>query len=192
MKTTINDITFDFQPWRPEHGKVFDSAFAFDCETTRIDEQRPWISPAYVLGAAFDGTQGYFIRREHVAAFFTAHQGVAVVMHNGPFDLAVIGVLAPDLDIYSWVDQDLVWDTQLLHRGYMLATEGHTASGRGQSTLEHCAERYLGVTLPKDLKRQARVKATLQDTNLSEVIRGLLTQWLETERGPSQEVERNE
>jgi len=28
--------------------------------------------------------------------------------------------------------------------------------------------------LPKDLKRKARVKATLQDTNLSEVIRGLL------------------
>ena len=48
------------------------------------------------------------------------------------------------------------------------------------------------ITLPKDLKRQARVKATLQDTNLSEVIRGLLTQWLETEREPSQEVERNE
>jgi hypothetical protein len=35
------------------------------------------------------------------------------------------------------------------------------------------------ITLPKDLKRKARVKATLQDTNLSEVIRGLLAQWTE-------------
>ena len=37
------------------------------------------------------------------------------------------------------------------------------------------------ITLPKDLKRKARVKATLQDTNLSEVIRGLLTQWIKGE-----------
>jgi len=37
------------------------------------------------------------------------------------------------------------------------------------------------ITLPKDLKRKARVKATLQDTNLSEVIRGLLAQWTEGE-----------
>jgi hypothetical protein len=37
------------------------------------------------------------------------------------------------------------------------------------------------ITLPQDLKRRARVKATLQDTNLSEVIRGLLTQWTEGE-----------
>ena len=37
------------------------------------------------------------------------------------------------------------------------------------------------ITLPQDLKRRARVKATLQDTNLSEVIRELLTQWTEGE-----------
>ena len=42
------------------------------------------------------------------------------------------------------------------------------------------------ITLPKDLKRKARVKAALQDTNLSEVIRGLLTQWTEgAEQEPS-------
>ena len=43
------------------------------------------------------------------------------------------------------------------------------------------------ITLPKDLKRKARVKATLEDTNLSEVIRGLLTQWIEKGRETSQE-----
>ena len=37
------------------------------------------------------------------------------------------------------------------------------------------------ITLPKDLKRKARVMATLQDTNLSEVIRDLLTKWTEEE-----------
>jgi hypothetical protein len=48
------------------------------------------------------------------------------------------------------------------------------------------------ITLPKDLKRQARVKATLEDTNLSEVIRGLLTQWIEKDREPSQEAEKRD
>jgi len=48
------------------------------------------------------------------------------------------------------------------------------------------------ITLPKDLKRKARVMATLQDTNLSEVIRELLTKWTEGEdlKWP-QEVEDN-
>src|SRR4051794_40411102 len=59
--------------------------------------------------------------------------------------------MAPSLDIYRRVDADRVWDTQLLHRLYTLAAEGHSSSGRGQSTLEHCAEAYLGTTLPKDV-----------------------------------------
>ena len=46
------------------------------------------------------------------------------------------------------------------------------------------------ITLPKDLKRKARVKATLQDTNLSEVIRGLLTQW--TEGGEQEKAHKTE
>jgi hypothetical protein len=28
----------------------------------------------------------------------------------------------------------------MLHRGYTLATEGHTASSKGESTLDRCAE----------------------------------------------------
>jgi metal-responsive CopG/Arc/MetJ family transcriptional regulator len=46
------------------------------------------------------------------------------------------------------------------------------------------------ITLSKDLKRKARVLATLQDTNLSEVIRELLTKWIEGEsQKRSQETE---
>jgi len=152
MNIKFGNTSYDFVPWRPELGRVFSGPFAFDSETSLIDNARPWITPAYVLGAAFDGQQGYFIRREHLAAFFQAHQDVPVVMHNAPFDLAVINTLSPGLDIYSWVDHNLVHDTQLLHRLYMLATEGHTAFGRGQSTLERCAACYLGLELPKDIK----------------------------------------
>ncbi len=48
------------------------------------------------------------------------------------------------------------------------------------------------ITLPKDLKRKARIKATLQDTNLSEVIRELLTNWTEgKDQEQSQEAGRD-
>lgn len=59
--------------------------------------------------------------------------------------------LAPDLDVYAKVEADLVWDTWLLHRLYSLATEGHTAGGQGEATLEACADLRLGIDLPKDV-----------------------------------------
>jgi DNA polymerase I-like protein with 3'-5' exonuclease and polymerase domains len=151
MLVTILDRELPFRPWRPGDGMVCDRPYAFDSETTPIDEARPWLTPAYVLGAAYDGRLGYFVPRQHAAAFFQAHKGVPVVMHHAAFDLAVIHLLAPALDIYGWVDADQVWDTQLLHRLYTLASEGHTSSGKGKSTLEHCARRYLGLNLPKDV-----------------------------------------
>jgi DNA polymerase I-like protein with 3'-5' exonuclease and polymerase domains len=151
MMVTMAGAEADFRPWTPACGTVFTTHYAFDCETARIDEERPWLTPPFVLGAAYDGRRGYFLPREHAAAFVAAHEAVPVVMHHAVFDLAVIQLLAPELDIYRRVDADRVWDTQLLHRLFTLASEGHTSSGKGQSTLEHCAETYLDIRLPKDL-----------------------------------------
>jgi hypothetical protein len=151
MKVAVADTVIDYRPWTPGMGTVFEKTYAWDTETARIDEERPWLTPPYVLGAAGDGERGYFITREHAPAFFAAHPGVPVAMHSASFDLDVIHTLSPGLDIYRLVDQDKIWDSQLLHRLYTLATEGHTASGKGQSTLERCAALYLGVELPKDL-----------------------------------------
>jgi len=151
MDINFNNATYNFVPWKPTTGKVFPAPYSFDCETTAIDDEQHWLTPAYVLGAAFDGNRGFFVPRDALAAFFESHVDVPVVMHNASFDLAVIDAMAPTLNIYDRVDQDLVTDTRLLHRGYMLATEGHTAEGKGASTLERCAELYLGIELPKDL-----------------------------------------
>jgi hypothetical protein len=60
MHVTLKNGPYEFRPWKPDMGRVFAQTFAFDCETTLIDEGRPWISPAYVIGAAFDGRQGFF------------------------------------------------------------------------------------------------------------------------------------
>jgi hypothetical protein len=151
MKIHLSEVQANFQPWRPGDGQVFASPFAFDCETTRISEEHPWITPAYVLGAAFDGQRGRFVQRCHLVDFFSVHRDVTVVMHRAPFDLAVIDLaVGKHLDIYTWVDQSHVYDTQLLHRLYALGTEGHTASGKGEPTLEDCLHRYLGINLAKD------------------------------------------
>ena len=143
---------FSFRPWRPADGRVLGDVFAIDTETVRIDEERRWLVPAYVLGAAFDGRAGYFVTRECVGAFLTAHRGATVAMHNAAFDLAVLNAAAPGANVYDWLDVDSVYDTQLLHRLYALGREGHAAAGPGESTLDRCAEVYLGVALAKGVK----------------------------------------
>jgi hypothetical protein len=143
---------YPFVPWRPELGKVMTRKFAFDTETTLIDETRPWMTPAYVLGAAFDGTRGVFVPRDRVAAFFQAHDGLPFICHNTAFDLKVVHHLAPELDVYKAVDENRVWDTMLLHQLLALATNGTVAGGKGQATLERLAEKFLGFKLPKGAK----------------------------------------
>lgn len=155
MIVNFESKSYTFQPWRPEMGRVFSSVFSFDIETTLIDDARHWVPPAYVIGAAFDGTKGYFVTRDHCPAFFEVHRDLQTVFHNANFDLAVVDVLAPELDIYEAVDRNLVWDTLILHRLYRLGTTGDAASGKGQATLEHCAKVYLGTGLPKDVLDQS-------------------------------------
>jgi hypothetical protein len=136
-----------FAPWRPPDGRVFDR-FSFDTETTDIDDDHPFLTPVYVLGAACDGHRGVFITREHVLPFFEAHAGVPFICHNAAFDIKVCNVLLnPNLDLYAAVEQHLVWDTLILHRLLSLATAGHTA--RGESGLADCVSAHLGISLDK-------------------------------------------
>ena len=156
MNITLGTTTVPFTFWTPAHGAVFNTIFSLDTETTLIDDNHPWITPAYVLGAACDGTTGYFITRQHIAAFLKAHQGLPMALHNAAFDLDVLQlVVGKQLDIYTAEDAGEVWDTMLLHQLNCLGSEGHVAYGGGQSTLETCALRYLGVDLPKDPKDSA-------------------------------------
>lgn len=148
-------IASKFRFWTPQDGAVFQTAYAFDAETTAIDDTEPWRTPKFVLGAAFDGQQGWFIERRWLETFLQAHPKLSIVMHNAAFDLAVIHQHVPAIQIYDRVEYNLVMDTQLLHRLYKLATLGHTAFGKGQATLERCSSEYLGIDLPKGLKDSA-------------------------------------
>ncbi len=151
MEIVFKNNTYPFKPWKPADGRVMTRTFAFDTETTLIEDARPWVTPAYVLGAAFDGKQGVFVPRDHVGEFFAAHDDLSVVAHNAPFDLKVIQQVAPKFDIYKLVDENRAWDTLLLHQLLTLGTTGGIAAGKGQATLEHIAKMYLGFELSKDV-----------------------------------------
>jgi DNA polymerase I-like protein with 3'-5' exonuclease and polymerase domains len=146
MYVTLGTFGCPFTPWRPQDGRVFER-FAYDTETTEIDHERPDRTPAYVLGAACDGRRGVFISRPNLRAFFDAHDGAAIILHNAAFDLKVTAAVLSGVDVYRLVDAHRVWDTMILHRLLRLATAGDT--GQGKSSLTNCAAEYLGLSLEK-------------------------------------------
>src|SRR4051794_17458017 len=104
MQIQLGSTSIDFRPWRSADGQVFEDTFAIDTETTRIDDNRPWLTPAYVIGAACDANHGVFIPRDQLRDFLIAHWDLPLVFHNASFDLAVIHQLAPELDVYRRVE----------------------------------------------------------------------------------------
>ena len=85
LQTTIGPYTCSFEPWAPSMGKIFE-VFAYDTETTDIDENHPENTPDFVIGTACDGERGVFLTRDTVLPFFKAHDDVAFVCHNAAFD----------------------------------------------------------------------------------------------------------
>ncbi len=101
-----------FRPWTPDQGRVFNGLFAYDTETTLIDDDRPYLTPALVLATACDGQRGVFVTRDRILPFFEAHAGLGFIAHNASFDLKVTQpVLGDRLDLYSFVDANKIWDT---------------------------------------------------------------------------------
>ena len=151
LEITLGPYRCPFRPWTPDQGRVFDGLFAYDAETTKIDDDRPYLVPSLVVATACDGDRGVFIARRLVRAFLEAHAGMGFIAHNAAFDLKVTqAVVGHHLDVYNRVEADEVWDTMILHRLHSLATVGHTA--RGKSGLDDCALAHLGLVLPKDIQ----------------------------------------
>jgi DNA polymerase I-like protein with 3'-5' exonuclease and polymerase domains len=154
LSVTLGTVTTTFTEWLPGHATLTGAIIAADTETTVIDDANPWMTPTLVLMQAFDGERGVFIAPENVPAFMAAHPDAFFAYHNAAFDLRVINKTHSrqgiPYDIYTLVDNRQVIDTQILYRLIMLATAGHTAQGKGQSTLATCVSKCLGIALPKD------------------------------------------
>ncbi len=147
---TLGRFSCPFAEWIPAQGRVFDGLFAYDTETTKIDDDRPYLTPHLVLASACDDWKGVLVPRAEVPAFFAAHAGQGFVAHNAAFDLKVTqAALGEGPDLYDLVERSKVWDTMILKRLLSLATAGHTA--RGEAGLDDCVQAHLGLALPKGL-----------------------------------------
>src|SRR4051794_11168597 len=151
MNIALGRFDGKFTPWSPPDGRVFETRFACDTETTEINEGRPDLTPALVIATAFGDGHGVFLTPATVGPFLRAHQGVQVVFHNAAFDLKVLqAALGPAHDVYEAIEAGRVWDTLVLRRLFALATEGHAA--RGTSGLDACAAAFLDLRLDKDVR----------------------------------------
>lgn len=94
--------------WKPEDGRVFETDYAFDSETELISDEKPWQIPDFVIAGAYDGNQAFLLTRETLAEFLQFHDNLRIVMHNAPFDLAVIAntVNKDRFDIYGLVEKN--------------------------------------------------------------------------------------
>src|SRR3954447_15040720 len=109
LNTMMGRNACPFREWTPDRGRVFDGLFAYDTETTRIDDDRPYLTPHLVLAAACDGHQGVLVPRALVPAFFAAHAGQGFVAHNAAFDLKVTqAALGNGVDLYDLVERNKV------------------------------------------------------------------------------------
>ena len=149
---TLGPDQYSFRRWEPTLGRVITGRFALDTETTKIDDTRPAHVPTLVLGAAFDGRQGWFILAKDMPAFLANHPANPLIFHNAAFDLAVLQAAHDPrghlINVYSRVETGKVADTLILARLLPLGTVGHSA--RNQCSLDYCASHYLSLSLPKD------------------------------------------
>jgi hypothetical protein len=150
---TVGPYRCPFETWTPETGCIFEM-YAYDTETTDILENRPDLTPDFVIGTACDGQRGVYLTRETVLPFFQAHAGVPFICHNAAYDLAVTQHLLGDRhDLYALVEAGKVWDTMILKRLLSLATEGHTS--QGEASLAACAKAHLNIDLDKAVQDAA-------------------------------------
>ena len=131
--------------WTPGVGSI-GSFVALDTETEAIPDGDRVTIPTLVLATASNGTDSYIIAPDQVPAFLTIHKDATMILHNAPFDRAVI-LQACNTDLCDWLDKGLLRDTGLLYRLLILAEEGLVPE---RWSLDLLAEKILDIDLPKD------------------------------------------
>lgn len=106
--------------WEPNDG-ILGSLLSFDTET---EKTTPGKVPKYVIGQCYPGNDIiYFICQERLGAFFGTHKECTFIMHNAPFDIAVVE-REIDFDFDSMIREQRLWDTGIMYRLNKLAVDG--------------------------------------------------------------------
>lgn len=143
MNIPFQDAKYDAVVWRPATGRVA-KTFSYDTETTLVDD--PGAVPEYVIGSVFDGACVYFIRRQDLSAFWSAHADCTVYMHTVAFDIEVT-TRACGFDVRPMVETGLIRDISIYFRVLQCATTGDVPH---KYNLGLMSEILLGVKLEKE------------------------------------------
>lgn len=133
--------------WDSQH---LNRILAIDTETTRIVEHTiPHLITFQVTD--FDSNRVFFVRKEDLPRFFNMHSACRLVFHNAAFDLDVITqaykTLGMNFPVFDWIESGEVYDTAILYRLYMLASNGQVPM---QWNLAKLSEEFLSLPLEKD------------------------------------------
>lgn len=143
MKIQFNNSEYPAAVWHSSEGRV-GACFSYDTETTAIDN--PAVVQDFVLGVVFNGAMVYFIRRQDLRTFWTAHEDCKVYMHTASFDLEVTAK-ASGYDFASMVESGLVVDISLLYRLAGCAESGDVPE---RYSLDLMTREIIGVALDKN------------------------------------------
>jgi hypothetical protein len=139
-----------FEVWA---GQTLGQVVALDTETTVTATDHPGeAAPDMILGQVFDGSRGYFLAPDQVAAFLKVHHDRTLVCHFAEFDIPVLEKVLEQTGDHglalAFVDRNQVRDTYLFDRLLVLATTGETEGVA--ASLQDLTKKYLTQDLDKD------------------------------------------
>lgn len=137
--------SFPVLEWTPAIGSI-GPVLSLDTETSVLPDNDRTV-PTLVLATAMSAIgECFYIAPSDLKSFLDVHKDSVLILHNAPFDRAVI-LQACDIDLCAWTDKGLLRDTGLLYRLLILAEEGLVPE---RWSLDLLAEKILDIHLPKD------------------------------------------
>lgn len=127
------------------NGEKLGPCIALDTETEMITH--PSHVPRLVISSVYDGEQAFLVKNQDLSAFLGYHLMSTLIMHNAPFDLAVISKFLGSKDIYKHVEEDRLWDTRIMYQLIKLAKTGQSPQ---KNSLALVAKELLDFHLDKD------------------------------------------
>ncbi len=138
--------SFPVLEWTETTGSI-GTVLSLDTETTVIPDNDRVTVPTLVLATAMSAIgECFYIAPSNLKLFLDVHKNSVLILHNAPFDRAVI-LQACGIDLCDWLDKGLLRDTGLLYRLLILAEEGLVPE---KWSLDLLAEKILDIDLPKD------------------------------------------
>lgn len=100
-----------------------------------------------VLFQAYDGTNGYIVRKKDVKSFLLTNYHATLVGQNIKFDVQVLAHEVGWNLLYRWYDRNKIHDTKIMFQLWHLAYEGHIP--HSGTSLKDLMSRFFNIKVDK-------------------------------------------